>query len=193
VALCPSGDQSSIPQGSVLGLALFNIFVCDMDGAIECTLSKCADDTKLSGAANTLEGRDAIQRDLDKLERWAHGNLMRFNKAKYRVLHLGQVLGYQHRLGDEGVESSPAKEDLGALEDEKLDMTHQCALTAQKANCTLGCIPSSVASRAGEGILPLRSALVRPPPGVLRPALEPSAQGRQGPVGEGPEEATEMI
>jgi len=31
------------------------------------------------------------------------------------------------------------------------------------------------------------------PLGVLHPALEPSAQGRHGPVGVGPEEATEMI
>jgi len=43
-----------------------------------------------------------------------------------------------------------------------LDMTLQCALAAQQANRTLGCIPSSVASREGEGILPLCSALVRP-------------------------------
>jgi len=47
------------------------------------------------------------------------------------------------------------------LVDKKLNKTRQRGLTAQKANCALGCIPSSVASRAREGILPLWSALVR--------------------------------
>jgi len=51
---------------------------------------------------------------------------------------------------------------LGLLVDEKLNMTQKCALTGQKANCILGCIPSSMASRSREGILPLYSTLVRP-------------------------------
>ena len=71
--------MSNIPQGSVLGPVLFNIFVVS---GIECALSKLADNIKLNGAADMLEGRDAIQRVLDRLERLVHANLMKFSKAK---------------------------------------------------------------------------------------------------------------
>ena len=151
-----SGD----PQGSVLGLMLFNSY---MDSGIECTLSKSSDDTKLCGVVDMLKGRGAIQRYLDRLERWVCMNLMKFSNAKCRVLHMGRGNPhYQYRLGDKGIESSPAEEDLGVLVDEKLDMTQQCALAAQKANCILGYIKRSAASRSREGIASHYSALVRP-------------------------------
>jgi len=59
---------SGVPQKSVLGLALFNIIINDLGNEIECTLTKFADDTKLSCVAERIEGRAAIQRDLDRLE-----------------------------------------------------------------------------------------------------------------------------
>ncbi|KAJ7423127.1 rna-directed dna polymerase from mobile element jockey-like [Pitangus sulphuratus] len=154
---CPDGDQGQgCLSGTVLGPALFNIFINNTESGIECTLTKFADDTKVSGVFDTPEGQDAIHRDLDKLKEWAHGNLMRFNKAKCKVLHLGQGNPwYQSRLGDEQIESSPGEKELRVLLGERLDKSEQ----RRHDQHTEG------------GDFPLVLCPHNTPPGTLHPAL----------------------
>ncbi|KAK4815976.1 hypothetical protein QYF61_010844 [Mycteria americana] len=77
--------------GPILGPALFNIFIKDLDDGAECICSKFADNTKLGGVADTPEGHAAIQRDLDRLEKWADRNLMKFNMEKCKFLPLERI------------------------------------------------------------------------------------------------------
>ncbi|CAM4587276.1 unnamed protein product [Lepidochelys kempii] len=73
---CWKGIMNGVPQGSVLGPVLFNIFINDLDKGKESTLIKFVDDTKLGGVASALEARIVIQNDLDRLEKGSEVNRM---------------------------------------------------------------------------------------------------------------------
>ncbi|GAB0186270.1 cAMP-dependent protein kinase inhibitor alpha [Grus japonensis] len=130
-----------------------------MDSGMECTLSKFTDDTKLRGAVNMLEGMDAIQRDLDRLERWAHVNPMKFSKAKYKVLHV--VLSTTTGWVENGLTAALRRRTWGVG---GCEGQHEAAVCAHspESNHILGCIKRNVTSRLREVILPIYSALMRP-------------------------------
>jgi len=82
----------------------------DINSGIECTFSKFVDDTKVCGQ-HTRGTR--YHPDRPRLvEQCVQENLMRFNKSKCKVLHLGHInLHYPYKLGDERIEHSPAEKD----------------------------------------------------------------------------------
>lgn len=60
---------------------------------------KCGDDTKLTGDEDTLEGKDAHQENLERIQLWANKNFVNFSKDKEKVFSLGKHnLKVQHRL-----------------------------------------------------------------------------------------------
>uniref|UniRef100_A0A8B9E1L1 Reverse transcriptase domain-containing protein n=1 Tax=Anser cygnoides TaxID=8845 RepID=A0A8B9E1L1_ANSCY len=152
-----------VPQRSVLGPVLFNIFINDLDEGMECAVSKFADDSKLKGVADMPECCAALQWDLDRLENWAGRNLMKYNEGKCRVLHLGKNNPrHQYKLRTALLESNEGERDLGVLVDSKMTMSQHSALVARKASGILGCIRRGAVSRSRGVLLPLYSALVRP-------------------------------
>ncbi|CAM4501029.1 unnamed protein product [Lepidochelys kempii] len=154
---------SGVPQGSVLGPILFNLFITDFGAKSGSVLIKFADDTKLGGIANLEKDRDILQEDLDDLVNWSNSNRMKFNSEKCKVMHLGiNNKNFSYKLGTHKLEVTEEKKNLGALVDHRMTMSCQCDVAMRKASAVLGCIRRGISSRDKEVLVPLYKALVRP-------------------------------
>jgi len=80
---------SGVPQGSVLGLLLFNVYVCDMPSCVNSALLQFADDVKMFRVIRNQQDFQLLQHDIDNLVEWSRLWQLKFNIGKCNLLHLG--------------------------------------------------------------------------------------------------------
>lgn len=93
-------------------------------------LRKFVNDTKLGIVADMPADCPTIQRNLDRLEKWANRNLIKLNREECKVLHLGRN---HPMLEDKQLESTLEGNDLGILVNSRFHMSKQCTLVGQKS------------------------------------------------------------
>ena len=118
---------SGVPQGSILGPALFLLYVNDLPEVISSVIIVLmfADDTKIFSEIKTLEDASSLQKDLGKLATWSQSSGLLFNEAKYKAQHITRktkpILS-SYKLNNTALELYVAEKDLGVWISKDLDM-----------------------------------------------------------------------
>ena len=154
---------SGVPQGSVLGLILFLIYINDLDDSITSNVLKFADDTKLFRKVNTDGDKQHLQNDLDRLVKWSEKWQMLFNFGKCKCLHTGhRNLNVNYKMGDTVLGTTVKEKDLGVTISADMKVSEQCGIAASKGNQILGLIRRNITYKGKQLIIRLYKAIVRP-------------------------------
>ncbi|XP_059499605.1 uncharacterized protein LOC132207732 [Stegostoma tigrinum] len=153
---------SGVPQGSVLRLQLFTLYINDLNERPGGILVKFADDTKLGGQAGSTEEVGRLQKDLESLGEWSRKWLMKFNVNKCEVLHFGKKnTGMDCFLNGEKGRKAEVQRDLGVLVQDSLKVNLQVESVIKKANVMLSFISRGLEYKSSDVLLRLHKALVR--------------------------------
>ena len=160
---------SGIPQGSVLGPALFLVFINDLPDSIANFVKIFVDDTKVYSTISTISDSDfnKLQSDLTKSSDWSDIWEFWFNAKKCKSLHIGRNNPrHQYYMYESGiqvpVEQVESEKDLGVTFESTLRFDHHILNCVNKANRMLGLIKRTFTYMDKEMFLPLFKTLIRP-------------------------------
>ena len=117
-----SNVKCGVPQGSILGPLLFNIFINDMFYVIEhCNLYNYADDNNLGKSSDNAEDLiKNIELDMTNLLEWFKANCLLANPDKFQCISMGKLADkIQFFIGNQVLSPSTNVKILGITIDEK--------------------------------------------------------------------------
>ena len=161
----PAAVESGVPQGSVLGPILFDIFINDIDllAALIDILRKFADDTKLGKIIASVEDSEVLQDCLNMLVDWADKWGMSFNTGKCKVMHVGSSnQKAQYTMAGAVLGTTETERDIGVLVSDNMKPGKQCQKAAQTASSVLGQISRAFHYRDRITFVKLYKQYVRP-------------------------------
>ena len=156
---------SGVPQGSVLGPKLFNLFINSISSSVSSHTALFADDMVLFRQIDSAEDEEQVQKDLDALLDWSHRNGMTFNPSKSKAMHITRKRRFQapiYRLGDVPLSSAPSFRYLGVEISSNLTWNTHIESIVSRANRLLGFIRVMARGASTNAIFALYKALVLP-------------------------------
>ena len=151
-----------IPQGSVIGPILVTIYINDLPDVVHNIAKLFANDTKVYTVVNKEEEQHSLQNDINNLVHWSDKWLLKFNKSKYKHVHLGHATNKKYNIGENEINQVTGEKDLGILIDDKLKFQQHINQQKNKASQRLGMSKRSFSYMDKEMFLTLFKSIVRP-------------------------------
>ena len=170
---------SSVPQGSVLGPTLFNIYIDSIVKNLTCNAFMYADDTKIVMPTPKIADCETLQNNVNKMQAWAEHHNMTFNIDKCASLYFGHNnRRYSYNIKGVEIRNSECERDLGVSVSTDAKFSEHVDKTVVKANKMCGMVRRNFVSKDPDLMSKIFDIYIRPVVEYCSPLWNPSLSGQ---------------